>query len=68
MTPDRDCVPLVARGATRLGSERKELFRYDAVRQVSQIWTAQGWVDSVAARGVPSASEGAAKEASRHHD
>lgn len=50
MTTDAICVPLIARLATKLGNERKELFRYDSVRQVSQVWTGHDWVDTFEAR------------------
>lgn len=54
MTSDATCVPLIARLATKLSSERRELFRYDPVRKVSQIWTGQEWVDTFEARAAAS--------------
>jgi hypothetical protein len=57
MTSNATCVPLIARLATKLESERKELFRYDPVRKVSQIWTGQEWVDTFEARATASLAE-----------
>lgn len=68
MMSEATCVPLIARLATKLGSERRELFRYDPVRQVSQIWTGQAWVDTFDARAAASIDGmvlGAAEESSR---
>jgi len=44
------CVPLIARFATRLRSDREQIIRYDPVRQVSQLWNGQDWLDTFEAR------------------
>lgn len=42
--------PLIVRFASRLRDDREEIFRYDAGRQISQIWDGKEWVDTAIAR------------------
>ena len=50
MTTEIRCRPLIARFASKLRDDRTEVYRYDAVRQLSQLWDGSQWVDTAQAR------------------
>lgn len=50
MTTETTCRPLITQFASKLCDDRAEVYRYDQVRQVSQLWDGSQWVDAAQAR------------------